>query len=218
MTVSIHDASILLDLIHSELLQPFLAIPSDMVATDFVVGEITDGPDKEKLATATTSGALEVLASGLAEIESIAAIQTTHRALSTADCSVLFHASRLQAVVLTGDSRLRREAREAGLDVHGTVWAFDELVGQGLLSEKRAASKLERLPTCGRCIWRRGASYASHGSISSKPVFSKSLVFRVARSAPRTRQIAAICASGIEIGAPIRSRWSTMSAYSTAAR
>jgi rRNA-processing protein FCF1 len=123
----------------------FLAIPVGMVTTDFVIEEITHLADKEKLAAVTGSGGLNVLTSGLAEIESIAAIQTAHRALSTADCSVLFHARRLQAVVLTGDNRLRREAREAGLDVHGTVWAFEELVGQGLLSGKLAASKLERL-------------------------------------------------------------------------
>ena len=128
-----------------ELLELFLAIPVGMVTTDFVVEEITDVPDKEKLAAATMPGGLKVLSSGLAEIESIAAIQGTHRALSTADCSVLFHARRLRAVVLTGDSRLRREARETGLDVHGTVWAFEELVGRGSISGKLAASKLERL-------------------------------------------------------------------------
>jgi len=107
MTVFIHDASILLDLIHAELLQLFLTIPAGMVTTDFVLGEITDAADAARLAEATRSGALEVLTSGLSEIESIAAIQACRRALSTADCSVLFHASRLQAVVLTGDRRLR---------------------------------------------------------------------------------------------------------------
>ena len=79
-----------------ELLELFLAIPVGMVTTDFVVEEITDVPDKEKLAAATMPGGLKVLSSGLAEIESIAAIQGTHRALSTADCSVLFHARRLR--------------------------------------------------------------------------------------------------------------------------
>jgi predicted nucleic acid-binding protein len=145
MTVFIHDASILLDLIHTDLLQSFLAMPVRMVTTDFVVEEITVDADKEELQVATSSGALQVLISGLAELESITALQSTHRALSIADCSVLFYANRLQAVVLTGDSRLRREATDAGLDVHGTVWVFDELIAQGLLAEKVAAGKLEEL-------------------------------------------------------------------------
>jgi hypothetical protein len=38
--------------------------------------------------------------------------------------SVLFHANRLQAVVLTGDSRLRREATEYGRN-DGRVWLDD---------------------------------------------------------------------------------------------
>jgi hypothetical protein len=65
MTVFIHDASILLNLIHTELLQLFLAIPAGMVTTDLVVGEITDVADAAKLAAATGSGALEVLTSSL---------------------------------------------------------------------------------------------------------------------------------------------------------
>jgi len=145
MTVFVHDASILLDLIHTDLLQLFLAIRVRMVTTDFVAEEITVEADKKRLEAAASSGALQVLISGLAELESITALQSTHRALSIADCSVLFHANILQAVVLTGDSRLRREATDAGLDVHGTVWVFDELIAQGLLAENVAAGKLEAL-------------------------------------------------------------------------
>ncbi len=145
MTVFIHDASILLDLIHAGLLELFLVIPAGMITTDFVVEEITDTADRQKLEAVTTPGSLQILVSGVAELESISALQNTHRALSIADCSVLFHAIRLQAVVLTGDSRLRREATQAGLDVHGTVWAFDELIGQGLLAKNLAAKKLEHL-------------------------------------------------------------------------
>jgi len=45
MTVFIHDAPILLDLIHTELLQLSLETPAVIVTTDFAVREITDvGP------------------------------------------------------------------------------------------------------------------------------------------------------------------------------
>ena len=145
MTVFIHDASFLLDLIHTELLDLFLAIPARMITTDFVVGEITNPSDRRRLSAVITSGVLHVLISDLTEVESIAVLQSDHHALSTADCSVLFHARRLKAMVLTGDSRLGREARQAGLEVHGTVWAFDEVVNRGLLTRKHAASKLEDL-------------------------------------------------------------------------
>ena len=81
MTVYIHDASILLNLIHTDLLRLFLSIPASMVTTDSVVGEITEAADAAELAAAMRSGALEALTSGLAEIDSIGAIQASHRAL-----------------------------------------------------------------------------------------------------------------------------------------
>jgi predicted nucleic acid-binding protein len=166
MTVFVHDASILLDLIHTDLLHLFTAIPAGMVTTDFVVAEIADIADASELAAATESGALKVLRSSMTELESIAAVQALHLGLSTADCSVLFHAGRLGAVVLTGDRRLRRAASDTGLEVHGTMWAFDELVSRRQLSPRLAAGKLEqllelnpRLPRdeCGRKIehWRK---------------------------------------------------------------
>jgi predicted nucleic acid-binding protein len=145
MTVFIHDASILLDLIHVDLLRLFLTSPARMVTTDFVVREVSNVADKRDLEAVTASGSLQVVTSDLVELESIAALQSAQRTLSTADCSVLFYARKLQAVVLTGDSRLRREATQLGLDVHGTVWAFDELVGQGLLAQDLAADNLEEL-------------------------------------------------------------------------
>jgi hypothetical protein len=49
------------------------------------------------------------------------------------------------------------------------------------------------------------------GLMSSTPMPSKSFSFLVARHAPWVRQIAAICASYPLIGAPRRSRWSTIS-------
>src|SRR5699024_7064045 len=47
---------------------------------------------------------------------------------------------------------------------------------------------------------------ACHGSTSLPPVCTKSLTFRVAQVAPWARQIAAICASAVLIGAPVFSR------------
>lgn len=53
---------------------------------------------------------------------------------------------------------------------------------------------------------------ACHGSTSSTPVYAKSLMLRVAQVAPCARQIAAICASAVLIGAPTASRATSTSA------
>src|SRR5699024_637301 len=53
---------------------------------------------------------------------------------------------------------------------------------------------------------------ACHGSTSLTPVCTKSFTLRVAQVAPYTRQIAAICASAVLIGAPAFSRATSTSA------
>ena len=53
---------------------------------------------------------------------------------------------------------------------------------------------------------------ACHGSTSSTPVYAKSFMLRVAQIPPCTRQIAAICASAVLIGAPAASRATSTSA------
>lgn len=54
--------------------------------------------------------------------------------------------------------------------------------------------------------------FAIHGSTSSTPVYAKSFTLRVAQIAPCARQIAAICASAVLIGAPTLSRATSTSA------
>ena len=58
---------------------------------------------------------------------------------------MLFHAVVKGAVVLSGDARLRRIAKERTLTVHGTLWIISELVKNGLVVRAEATQILERL-------------------------------------------------------------------------
>ena len=73
--------------------------------------------------------------------------QGSSPALSLQDCSVLLLAIERNAVLLTGDNRLRREATEAGVRVHGVLWLFDQLVGNGILPPAEATERLRILKT-----------------------------------------------------------------------
>ena len=55
------------------------------------------------------------------------------------------------------------------------------------------------------------------GSITSRPIWAKSLTFLVAQAASCARQIAAICASAVLMGNPAASRMASTSAYLSAA-
>ncbi len=48
-------------------------------------------------------------------------------------------------MVLTGDGLLWTFAKESGIDVHGTLWLLDMLVGQGILTRPNAIQALQRM-------------------------------------------------------------------------
>ena len=73
------------------------------------------------------------------------ALRTRHPALSPADCACLVEAQHSDnAVLLTGDRRLRRVAEAADLCVHGVLWIVDELWRAGLCCAARLVVALER--------------------------------------------------------------------------
>ena len=145
MRILIHDASVLIDLIAVDILETALALPYEMETTDFVSREILRRGQENVLARMVTTRKLKVIRSTKEEISGIAELNNLNPALSFADCSVLFHAVVKGAVVLSGDARLRRIAKERSLSVHGTLWILSELVDNGLLVRAEATQILERL-------------------------------------------------------------------------
>ena len=73
------------------------------------------------------------------------ALRTENPALSPADCACLVEARHHDnAVLLTGDRRLRRVAETAGLCVHGVLWIVDELWRAGACCAARLITALQR--------------------------------------------------------------------------
>lgn len=54
--------------------------------------------------------------------------------LSVYDCFALAIAKMRGYILLTGDGRLRKRAQREGVEVHGTLWIFDQLKEQNLIS------------------------------------------------------------------------------------
>ena len=61
------------------------------------------------------------------------------------DCSVLFLAVKLDAMLISGDKALRKAGRARYVEVHGTLWIMDQLVESKVMSGAIAATKLEHL-------------------------------------------------------------------------
>mgnify|MGYP001408303658 CR=1 FL=1 len=145
MIVAIQDANILIDLCKTGLLEPYAQLGFETYTSDLVYWEVRG---RHNLTSWVEAGHLQIVTRDddamwkLLEFK-----QRSSPALSLQDCSVLLLAIERNAVLLTGDNRLRREATEAGVKVHGVLWLFDQLVGNGILPPAEATERLRILKT-----------------------------------------------------------------------
>jgi predicted nucleic acid-binding protein len=48
-------------------------------------------------------------------------------------------------LILTGDNRLRKEAERQGIEVHGILWVFQQMIDEKILTAQKAIDKLMEL-------------------------------------------------------------------------
>ncbi len=61
------------------------------------------------------------------------------------DWSALYYAQQLNALLLTGDKRLRKLAKQKGVIVCGALWILDQLADTSGLTKQEACSFLKEL-------------------------------------------------------------------------
>jgi hypothetical protein len=145
MTLLIHDANVLIDLIDIGLLDEALGLPFRMTTTDLVQREI-EAPDQARaLAACVSKGRLDVITSTAQQMSAIAESLSHHGPLSLADCSVLYHAVELDGIILSGDGQLRKAAAACQREVHGTPWMIAQLESASVIETSVAIEKLEVL-------------------------------------------------------------------------
>ena len=166
MIVLVNDASILIDLLKADLIEPFFQLDCEFHVTDFVAGEVQE-ENADQLEAFVQGGKLIKKTFEFEALIKIQRLETAYKALSIADCSCLCLAKQLAATLLTGDAVLRRIAEQNEIQVHGLLWVFDELVKNRRISHKIASEKLSyglsinsRLPVaeCNKRIakWNKG--------------------------------------------------------------
>jgi len=144
LALCVADANVLFDLRNGRILTDIAALPYRFIVPDAVFAEL-DAP----LRSMVQSLGFEI---GSLEGETVLEIYTLrpeHPRLSVADLFALFVARDRRAMLLTGDTRLRRLAEIRGLVVHGTLWVLDELYAQGTLNGQGALAALERILALG---------------------------------------------------------------------
>jgi predicted nucleic acid-binding protein len=138
------DANVLFDLRNGRILTHLAALPYRFIIPDAVFVELDPILRSTVQSLGFEIGGLE--AQSVLEIYSL---RPEHPRISVADLFALFVARDRQAMLLTGDNRLKRLAETRGLTVHGTLWVLDELFAQQALNAQGALAALERILALG---------------------------------------------------------------------
>ena len=131
MRIIINDSSALIDLAKTRLLENLLRLPYRFVIPDVLYADelinLRHYPREQLLDIGFVMGELDGVQVGKAS-----AYSQQHPQLSLNDCFALVMAETTEnAVLLTGDQRLRRVAEQQSVAVHGILWILDQAYEQG---------------------------------------------------------------------------------------
>jgi predicted nucleic acid-binding protein len=142
--IAIQDANILIDLINTGLFDHCLSLQYKFTTTDIILDELHEH-QAASIQPHINSGKFTVIkidADSLIAIQ-IASLEDAH--LSEQDWSALYYAQQLNALLLTGDKRLRNLAKQKGITVCGALWILDQLVVTSNLTKQEACIFLQQL-------------------------------------------------------------------------
>jgi hypothetical protein len=143
MKLAVTDANIFIDLILLEILDYLFALGIEIFTTQEVVDQLSKDQHVE-LSPFIESNRLKVYCLDSVELKEVLNMEAP-RSLEFADRSVAWLSLHLGAMVLTGDSVLRKFCISNKLEVRGIIWFFDQLVSLKIMDSKMAAAKMEAL-------------------------------------------------------------------------
>ncbi|MDG2450536.1 MAG: hypothetical protein P8M34_12885 [Saprospiraceae bacterium] len=138
--ITVTDANIFIDLIQSALIDEFFKLDISVVTTQYVFKELYDD-QQEILSEFQLKNKLEII--GL-EFDSNLHF---NKKLSDADQSILAIAHEKQAIVLSGESLMRKWCMQNNLEARGLLWVFDEMIEQNIITMDQAHFKLKLVLT-----------------------------------------------------------------------
>lgn len=139
MRIAVSDANIFIDLFKLELITHFFDLDIQIWTTEEVMLELYD--HQYDVLTALKRRGLLFLAQGQQETHNF----DFRKSLSPADVSILQLAHDKQAILLSGESKMRTWCRKHHIEVHGIIWVLQIMVDADLLAPNLAADALHRL-------------------------------------------------------------------------
>lgn len=144
MKVVVEDANVLLDLVNGGILATWLGCDYENCTTHLVWNEVTDTGQRSNVQPFIDSGLISLRDVPADAWETVATFAHS-TGISISDSSVWWVSRTDRAILLTGDSKLRRVARDVGVEVRGVLWVLDELIRFEKITPAAAASALEEM-------------------------------------------------------------------------
>lgn len=144
MKVAVKDACVLIDLANGGLLDAWFQLGIETFTTDLVIRQVKTAHQWQAVSGFVEAGLLKIHSLTGDELVRMSASFAELR-IGVEDQTVLFLAVEQEAILVTGDKRLRIEATRRKVDVRGLLWVLDELIERGVLAPKLAAIKLQAM-------------------------------------------------------------------------
>lgn len=147
MAILVSDTSVLIELERGGVLEPAFSFGLTMVVPDLLYQneiEEENGPYLRTLGLGVVSLTPD-------EVVLAQTIKEQRPALSLPDCFALSCALRQEHVLVTGDQKLRNEARTRNAKVCGLLWILDQMELSGKFSSKLLYEGLSRISAHQRC-------------------------------------------------------------------
>lgn len=142
--IAIQDANIMIDLIKTGLFGHCLAMKFTFMTTDMVLDELY--PEQINfIRPHINSGKFTVVSTSEAALIAILKMSEEDQRISEQDWSAIYIAQEKDAILLTGDNRLRTVAELKGLQCCGILWVLDQLVDTHILTVQQACGSLRLL-------------------------------------------------------------------------
>ncbi len=147
MNIVVCDANILIDLLQVDLFNAFLRLRWEMHVPPDVVDEVQE-ENSDQLARAIQSSDIQLPVFTPEELFHIQDYKARYQPLSIQDCSCLLLAEIFSAILLTGERKLKTIATSShGIQVHGVLWIFEQLVAKKVITPSMAHAGLSKLLT-----------------------------------------------------------------------
>lgn len=146
MKIAINDTNILIDLIRIDLIYELFSLDFEFITSDLIVAEFEVEEQRKIINELINQNKLQVYKFDFNELLAIQGIKNkSSKKLSFEDCSVLYLAIKKNAILLTGDNLLRKNATNAGIKVNGILFVLDNLLENKIITAKLAFNKLTNL-------------------------------------------------------------------------